>query len=74
MKDLGPSINARGLAKLLSQIKLTVMFLTVFSATVFGQTTEFTYQGSLKKGSAPANGSYDFEFRLFDAARRDADR
>ncbi len=32
------------------------------------QTTEFTYQGSLKDGIAPANANYDFEFALFDAA------
>src|SRR5258706_15815097 len=34
---------------------------------VDGQTTEFTYQGSLKDGGAPANANYDFEFALFDA-------
>lgn len=28
--------------------------------------TGFTYQGRLTDGSAPANGLYDFEFRLFD--------
>jgi hypothetical protein len=32
------------------------------------QTTEFTYQGSLQNSSAPANGNFDFEFLLFDAA------
>lgn len=31
------------------------------------QTTEFTYQGSLRDGAAPANANYDFEFALFDA-------
>ena len=30
--------------------------------------TAFTYQGQLKQSGAPANGSYDFEFRLFDLA------
>ena len=35
--------------------------------TVFSQTTEFVYQGQLQNASAPANGSYDFEFLLFDA-------
>lgn len=30
--------------------------------------TAFTYQGRLNDGSAPANGAYDFEFALFDAA------
>ncbi len=29
------------------------------------QTTEFTYQGNLVDNSIPANGNYDFEFRLF---------
>jgi hypothetical protein len=28
----------------------------------------FTYQGSLKNGGNPANGQYDFTFKLFDAA------
>lgn len=30
-------------------------------------TTSFTYQGSLKNGSALASGSYDIRFKLFDA-------
>jgi hypothetical protein len=30
--------------------------------------TGFTYQGHLEDGSNPANGSYDFEFLLYDAA------
>ena len=29
--------------------------------------TAFTYQGRLSDATAPANGSYDMEFRLFDA-------
>ena len=29
--------------------------------------TAFTYQGRLDTGSGPANGQYEFEFRLFDA-------
>ncbi len=28
----------------------------------------FTYQGLLKEGGNPANGTYDFRFRLFDAS------
>ena len=35
--------------------------------TVSAQTTEFTYQGSLKDNANPANGTYDFEFQLYDA-------
>src|SRR5262245_24685159 len=30
--------------------------------------TAFTYQGRLAAAGTPASGSYDFEFRLFDAA------
>jgi len=29
---------------------------------------EFTYQGKLENNGSPANGSFDFEFKLFDAA------
>ncbi len=32
------------------------------------QGTAFTYQGRLTNAGAPAGGSYDFEFRLFDAS------
>ena len=30
--------------------------------------SSFTYQGSVRDAGVPAQGSYDFEFRLFDAA------
>jgi hypothetical protein len=33
-----------------------------------GLGTAFTYQGELRSGGAPATGTHDFEFRLFDAA------
>jgi hypothetical protein len=35
-------------------------------ATAVAQSTEFTYQGRLTDASAPADGSFDFELRLFD--------
>jgi hypothetical protein len=42
--------------------------LLVFGAGItVAQTTEFTYQGSLKDGANPATGNYDFEFLLFDS-------
>lgn len=45
----------------------TILFL--FSATgVFAQTTSFVYQGKLQDGGQAANGTYQFEFKLFDAA------
>src|SRR5688572_16099801 len=33
-----------------------------------GQTNVFTYQGNLKDGANPANGNYDFDVKVFDAA------
>ena len=33
-----------------------------------GQTPTFTYQGRLQDGGTPANGTYDLQFRLFDAS------
>ncbi len=40
-----------------------------FAASALAQTaTTFTYQGELRDGGLPANGSYDIRFRLFDSA------
>src|SRR5215813_13573220 len=48
---------------------LTLFVLTLFCAQQTpAQTTEFTYQGRLLFGGIPANGNFDFEFRLFDDA------
>ncbi|QQS41639.1 MAG: tail fiber domain-containing protein [Acidobacteriota bacterium] len=45
---------------------LSPLFLVLLCVgTAMPQTTEFTFQGSLKDGANPANGNYDFEFRLF---------
>lgn len=43
----------------------TFLFLVV--ASVAAQSTAFTYQGKLRDSGSAANGTYDFEFRLFDA-------
>src|ERR1043165_6112574 len=47
-------------------IILTLLLLSTCPPT-FAQTTLFTYQGKVTDAGTPANGSYDFEFRLFDA-------
>jgi len=39
--------------------------LFVFQA--FSQPTTFKYQGSLTDGGSPANGSFQMQFKLFDA-------
>jgi hypothetical protein len=49
--------------KLLAVAALTFLLYANISA----QTTEFTYQGHLQVSSMPANGSFDFEFALYDA-------
>jgi hypothetical protein len=36
-------------------------------STIRAQETAFTYQGSLRDGAGPANGSYDLCFALYDA-------
>lgn len=49
------------------QVRIACLVLIVgfFCQTVSAQSTEFTYQGRLLSGGIPANGSHDFEFRLF---------
>lgn len=49
---------------------LTISFFLVLSLvhTGTGQTTAFTYQGNLQFTGQPANGNYDFQFALYDAA------
>ena len=44
------------------------LFLALAGTTAFAQTTAFTYQGSLNNGASPANGNYDIEVDVFDAA------
>lgn len=42
--------------------------VAMLSICVSAQTTEFTYQGKLTDAMSTANGTYDFEFRLFSVA------
>ncbi len=51
----------------IKSLAVTLFLSLVLGASVSAQTTEFTYQGSLKDGATAANGNYDFEFVLFDA-------
>ena len=48
--------------------KLVMLFsiIVLASGICLAQTTSFTYQGKLGDAGAPANGSYDFQFKLFD--------
>ena len=53
-------------------IAITVMLLiagSLFCNEASAQTpTAFTYQGRLTDAGSPANGTYDFEFKLFDGS------
>ena len=46
----------------------TCHLLSAFCLPAFAQGTAFTYQGQLNDGATPANGNYDFQFYLRDAA------
>jgi hypothetical protein len=59
------SLASRRFIKLLIAVTVAVM-AGAHHATA--QTTQFTYQGKLNDGGAPANSAYDFQFKLFDAA------
>src|SRR5438552_18403272 len=49
------------------RLRLLLLPLLLMTAGVaFAQTTTFTYQGRLTDGGTDANGSYDFQFTLFD--------
>jgi len=47
---------------------LALIMALVSTMPTFGQSTAFTYQGSLTENGGPANGVFQFRFRLFDAA------
>jgi len=47
---------------------LIILMVVLSAGAIFGQTTSFTYQGRLTDGGTPANGNYDLQFALFDAA------
>jgi len=48
-------------------ILLCIGFAYIHHPLSIAQTTAFTYQGQLKDGANPANGSYDLRFTLYDA-------
>ena len=46
---------------------LTLIFISLTANAVSAQTTAFNYQGKLTDGGNPANGSFQMQFKLFDA-------
>ena len=45
---------------------LVFVAVLLSAASVFSQTTGFTYQGRLTDSGTTANGNYDLQFALFD--------
>lgn|GEM_PF-6037506 len=56
------------LAQLTVRLIVIAMIVSGFSILIAAQTTAFIYQGRLTDTSAAANGNYDMQFSLFDAA------
>ena len=53
------------------RFSIYVLIVTFIVQAVGAQTpvgTAFTHQGRLTQAGSPADGEFDFEFRLFDAA------
>ena len=61
--------SKKSIFRMLSVFLVALMLSSVASASSLRAATGtgFTYQGKLSDGGAPASGSYDFEFKLFDA-------
>src|SRR5215469_14605355 len=51
-----------------SGLFLCLANLNLQLSTAFAQGTAFTYQGRLNSGGAPANGSYDLQFSLYNVS------
>jgi hypothetical protein len=47
--------------------RCAITALVVWSTAVHAQTTAFTFQGQLANNGAPASGSFDMQFKLYDA-------
>ncbi len=52
---------------IISFVLILAMSAVCDTSSAVPQGSEFTYQGNLEQNSAPANGAFDFEFRVFDA-------
>jgi hypothetical protein len=53
---------------MMSKLVFLSFLLTAFSVFAAAQTTAFTYQGKLSDNMATANGTYQMQFSLWDAA------
>ena len=52
----------------LHTVLILLVLLLVGGGSAFGQTTQFSYQGRLNDAGAAANGTFQIQFKLYDAA------
>jgi hypothetical protein len=52
----------------LPKLLFVALMLLLASHTALAQGSAFTYQGRLTDGGAPPAGTYELEFKLYDAA------
>ncbi len=48
-------------------LSIAVLITLAAASNALAQTTVFTYQGRLSEGTTPPSGTYEMEFKLFDA-------
>jgi hypothetical protein len=62
-------VPSPGYDKLMSMkfVSAVIAALLLFALSARAQPTAFTYQGRLNNGTNPANGSYDFQFQIYNA-------
>jgi len=56
--------TARSIMRILTESFVAGFFLLMMNANLHAQGTAFSYQGQLNDTGTPANGTYDFTFRL----------
>ena len=62
------STGGGGLLRCSTSLWLLLLFSCSPLSTAFAQDSAFAYQGRLSDGGQPANGTYDLEFTVYDAA------
>lgn len=53
-------------------IIISAIFVAALSTAAFSQTTAFACQGELQDSGIAANGTYQFQFKVYDATSADS--
>ncbi len=68
MKNIAVRVPSRPASCVFYVALLAVLFLSSLKLVAQGQSPTFTYQGKLTRSGAPATGSFDFIFSIFEDA------